>query len=137
MPERKNTRKLNPRPVGTEPGAEQMPPQVGDEELDTTAADTGKDQAAQDEQITVSKSDLQAMIDAAVEQKVEAQVVDAVKQARRKAELSRKVDDRANLPDQSEVDPDKIERAVLTKQGYVCPTVHPTDRKRLENSNLK
>lgn len=29
------------------------------------------------------------------------------------------------LPDQSDVDPNAITRAVLTKQGYVCPLVLP------------
>ncbi|MDX1496956.1 MAG: hypothetical protein R3352_05325 [Salinisphaeraceae bacterium] len=29
------------------------------------------------------------------------------------------------LPDQSEINPDTIERAVLSKQGWVCPTPKP------------
>ena len=29
------------------------------------------------------------------------------------------------LPDQSEVDPRRIRRAVLTKQGWVCPSEAP------------
>lgn len=29
------------------------------------------------------------------------------------------------LPDQSEVDPTRIRRAVLTKQGWVCPAESP------------
>lgn len=30
------------------------------------------------------------------------------------------------LPDQSEIDPTKITRTVLTKQGYICPAPAPT-----------
>ncbi len=35
-----------------------------------------------------------------------------------------------SLPDMADVDPDKIARATLTKQGWVCPTPkqHPAQR---------
>lgn len=34
------------------------------------------------------------------------------------------------LPDQSEIDPRKIRRAVLTRQGWVCPAEAPAPRTR-------
>lgn len=34
------------------------------------------------------------------------------------------------LPDQSEIDPYKIRRAVLSRQGWVCPAEAPTPRSK-------
>lgn len=36
-----------------------------------------------------------------------------------------------SLPDQSEIDPHKIDRDVLTKQGYVCP-IKPADQRDMD-----
>lgn len=57
---------------------------------------------------------------AALAQLVEAQVAKALR-ARDRAKLTEAGKEAADLPDQSEIDPNKIDRAVLTKQGYVVP----------------
>ena len=51
--------------------------------------------------------------------------------AQSQAQAAQKVIE-ADLPDQKEVNPDKISRAVLTKDGYVCPLRDPQAIKQAE-----
>jgi hypothetical protein len=85
----------------------QTPGQV-DQPAPESAPDT-------DEQVTISKADL-----ASVMHRLNA--VEA-----RAAPPADRVAAHAALPDQSEVDPAKIERAVLTKQGWVIPLAKPVN----------
>ena len=65
--------------------------------------------AGAEETVTVSKSQLEAIVAVAVKKAVAAGPV-----------VSAKASDE-NLPDQSTVDPLKIKKPVLTKQGWVVP----------------
>jgi len=104
---------------------------------DEVEANESKETSASDDTITMSKSDLAAMVDEMVAEMVDAhveqRVIAEVKAARRHSELHSKGDRAAvELPDQSEIDANKINRSVLTKQGWVCPVVHPSDRLRMQ-----
>lgn len=65
---------------------------------------------AVEETVTVSKASLDALL-----ARVEA--IESSKQS-----PSRPAAEVESLPDQSEVDPDKIKSPVLTKQGWIVPT---------------
>lgn len=84
-----------------------------------------------EEEITMTKSALEAMVSQMVESKVLTEV-----QNSKRAGLAKGGSEAVDLPDQSDVDASKLTRAVLTKQGYVCPVVHPTDKKRLEKATI-
>lgn len=62
--------------------------------------------------VTLTQAQLQAMLDRAAASAVQAQRV---------AQSNPRNPD-ADLPDASDIDPDKIERPTLSKQGYVVPT---------------
>jgi len=90
-----------------------MPPrsanvQVPGEVLETPAESI---EPAADEQVSVSKSVLETLLAEVASLKAKV----GAAPAKRAAPV-------VDLPDQSEVDPDKIKTAVLTKQGYVVPT---------------
>ena len=100
------------------PGAPTVPPPddgLGETDADALAADTSdvalpETKAAGKEQtVTLSVSELQAMIAAQVQQGLRSAGV------RRPAEPER-------LPDQRDIDPTKIDKMVLTQQGYVVPS---------------
>lgn len=93
----------------------------GETDADTLAADTsdfssGDEAAAAKaegeaaETVTMTKAELQAMLNSAV-----AQGIAAARAPTRKASPE------ANLPDQSEIDRAKITRPTLSKQGWVLP----------------
>jgi hypothetical protein len=126
MPAKRN---LKPQTPGAQVDNSQLPPQDGEVEETVDVVEEAVETEA-DEEITIKKSDLEAMVAGMVEK----QVVTEVKAARRRTELASRVDDRENLPDQKDVDATKISRAVLTKQGWVCPIVHQSDRLRMERN---
>lgn len=84
-----------------EPVSEQhMPPQAP--EAPETPAETPEPELS---------PEMLAIVDAAVKRRLRA--AEAARNAPRR--------NNENLPDVSEVDPDKISRAVLTKQGWIVP----------------
>jgi hypothetical protein len=111
-------RNINPRTPGTQDESDKMPPQQGEENT-PEAPET-------DEEITIKKSELEEMVAGMVESRV----VSEVKAARRRVELAKNPMEAEDLPDQKDVDATKLKRAVLTKQGWVCPLVHPSDKNR-------
>lgn len=103
-----------------EPGA---PEQTEEQALEAQVSDTSGVELPKDEAAKVDLTDpvqLQAYIDAQVKQGIKASL------AQRAANANPKRG--PDLPDQSEVNPDTIEREVLTKQGYVVPTPKPDAR---------
>ena len=114
-----NRRNLTPQTPGTEP----VTPV---EKLDETPSDTEEPETkpqAGDEVVTVKLSELEALIDA--------KVAEGVKAHRRATELGKQK--KEDLPTQASIDTDKLERAVLTQDGWVCPKVDPADAKRMAN----
>lgn len=107
-----NTSKVTPKTPGETPPEKQMPPQ----DL-LPPGETPPEEQSLVDQFEALPPELKEY----VKQK-EAM---AVKEARR-AMQQPKVE-ASGLPDQKDVDPDKIKRAVLTKDGYVCPNPPPEE----------
>jgi len=93
------------------------------------------DASTSGDSITMSKSELAALVADMVDRQVEQRVVAEVKAARRQDLAKSKGRVEAELPDQKDIDASQITRSVLTKQGWVCPLVHPSDRNRMKKLN--
>lgn len=138
MPAQK--RNLKPQTPGNKIEEDKLPPQEGSSEEsvsiieEKTYFEEPERGDESDQEITLKKSDLEALVAEMVEKQVEDRVVSEVKAARRRSELSKSNTQGQDLPDQKDVDIAKIKRAVLTKQGWVCPLVHPSDMLRMERS---
>lgn len=127
-------RNIKPRTPGSQDESGKMPPQEGEENTPELSLDPEPEADTEDsgeDEITLKKSELEAM----VASMVDSRVVSEVKAARRRAELAKNPMENENLPDQKDIDSTKIKRAVLTKQGWVCPLVHPSDVMRLNKAN--
>jgi hypothetical protein len=128
MPAKKD---LKPQTPGDQPDLNQMPtlddPNAQGANAELNAG--GDDEPTPNEggKIEISPEDLERLIDKAVEKRV----VSEVKAVRRKQELAKNPQPE-NLPDQKDIDANKIGRAVLSKQGWVCPVVHPSDKRAHE-----
>lgn len=107
----KKDRILTPQTPGVNPTPAQMPPQEGDE-LPLPEAD-----ASQASTITMTMAEYDQMMSDAKTQ--------AIKEYRRSLRDAKAESD---LPEQSEIDASTITRAVLTRDGYVCPKP-PAERK--------
>lgn len=91
------------------------------------------DETSDQQEAETLAPEVQAAVDAAVarvaekyETEIEQRVAAKVKELRRK-----KPTPVTNLPKQEEVDSNKIKRAVLTRDGYVCPAPKPEDKKAI------
>lgn len=101
--------KVKPQTPGGNPPAKQMPPQ----DVEQSAA-AGNEPTPQEVEIT---PEIQALIAAERDK--------AIKEFRRKMMV--KPEQAGDLPDQSDFDANKIKRAVLTKDGYLCPNPPPEE----------
>jgi hypothetical protein len=110
-------RKITPQIPGDTAQVEEPAP-IPEAEESTAPNDGGEDS------ITLSKSDLQALIADQVQAQVERSVVSQVGKAR--GSISKP------LPHQSEVDATTIKRSVLTTEGYVVPVISQGDRIRMQ-----
>lgn len=112
-------RKLKPQTPGKAIEPEKLPPQV--EEVEERAETPSNDL----DEVTLTKKDLKELVTRMVDKQLDERVV-------AKVSGSSPGQTAPELPDQSEVDATKITRAVLTKQGWVCPAVHASDRIRMQ-----
>ena len=87
-----------------------MPPKLAPQTPGEVAQDPVETEPAVEETVTVSKSELAALIASEVSKAI----------AQRPAAQSR-AEQQANLPDQDSIDQTKISRPVLSKQGWVVP----------------
>lgn len=118
-------KKATPRTPGEQPNLDQMPPQQ-----DVTPPSPAPE-AAPEQVFEMTESQLESIVQSMVDKRVEGRIAQEVRNVRTNTRNPQNSVE--NLPDQTEIDPKKIERAVLTKQGYVCPLIHATDRLRMEN----
>ncbi len=95
-------RNLKPRTPGEPIPAKQMPPQA----------------AAQDADDPVEPQAVGSFLDSLSEDEI---AILAAELMRRRKVASPAAKEPGELPDQSEIDPGKIKRAVLSRQGWVCP----------------
>lgn len=130
-PNSQKSRNVTTRTPGENPSASQMPPQAEAEQT-TGAPETQPEQGAAgftDEQQAAIDAEVQRRLDEAgtadQEMLIEAEVQRRVKAQRRAAAGT--VVQADDLPPQNKVDPKKITRAKLTRDGYVCPA--PTGSK--------
>jgi len=130
-------RNLKPKEPGTQTDFEDEVVENETNESEELEVSNGDDlepvfNPVDEEPISMSKRELAELVAGMVDAQVESRVMAEVKAARRRSELSqtRGATEQVRLPEQHEVDPHKINRAVLTKDGWVCPVVHPTDRNR-------
>lgn len=117
-----NKRNVATRTPGEQPSADQMPKQ---ESTDNQAQDV-------DSGAPKFSEEQQAAIDAEVQRRLEDEMVDEEKKLLVEAEVQRRVKEQrraamasttpvSDLPAQKDIDPKKIKRAVLSRDGYVCP----------------
>ncbi len=107
-------RDLAPQTPGTEPNPDHMPPQEVDNSPDLSGVEVDEKSGT----VTVSLDQLQVLI----ANETQKAVNNLEKQRKDRARLRQAgLDPNTNLPDQSEVNSREINRAVLTKQGYVVP----------------
>lgn len=130
MQKARNTKK--PQTPGAAPKPEQMPPQEAAPVAEPVAEQTAPEESAApdaadgDQQVTVSVAELEAMIASRVDQAA----AQAVHNFRREQQAGKKVAEK--LPPQSEFDPETLERAQLSEDGWVVPLVSQSDRIRME-----
>lgn len=112
-------KKVQARTPGEKPPAKQMPPQEDAQTTPEPAPPEENPPAAGD--VEFSPEQL-AVIDAMLEAKMA------------KANPPKLPKPAAELPDQKDIDPAKIDRAVMTKDGWVCPLESAADKaRRLKN----
>ncbi|MBU0539875.1 MAG: hypothetical protein KKF24_10755 [Gammaproteobacteria bacterium] len=125
-----NKRNVATRTPGEAPPAEQMPVQASTDEQ-TQDTDSGAPKFSEEQQ---------AAIDAEVQRRLEDEMVDEEKKLIVEAEVQRRVKEHrraametakpvSDLPAQKDIDPKKIKRAVLSRDGYVCPEPTPEKAK--------
>ena len=112
------TSKVTPRTPGEKPPEKQLPPQKAEK----PKAPEAKAPEAESQQAEFTPEQ-----EAAIQVMVEAARAAAVKKYRRD-QMAPKVADTEH-PDQSKIDASKLEWAVMSKQGWVCPTPKPSDKK--------
>jgi hypothetical protein len=131
-------RNLKPRSPGQAEDVEQEQIESEDALEDENVAEVEQDETVEastsSDSITMSKSELAALVADMVDRQVEQRVVAEVKAARRQ-DLAKSSSQAVELPDQKDIDASQITRSVLTKQGWVCPLVHPSDRNRMKKLN--
>ena len=111
-------RNLKPQTPGKAPEVETEVELELEEEYED---DQGEDDP--EDTITLTVSQLRDLISETVEEEVGKRII---KQARDGASPART--NPAVLPRQDEIDVTKINRSVLTQDGWVCPLIHPSDR---------
>lgn len=125
MPEVKTKRNIKPQTPG------QMQPQDDDLMTPESVDDDGGDQeGATSDQVTLSMADLEALIQSRVDGAVDGAAAKAVHEYRRGQQSGKAV--KAVLPEQSKFDPENMDRAELSKDGWVVPVAFPSDKKRMK-----
>lgn len=134
MPAPKTKRNLKPQTPGQEVSPDQLPPQEDDLEEEAEVVEQAPQaevaEEAEEETVTVTSSQLEDIVNRMVDQRM----TDAAVMQRRAGLKTH--NPAKELPGQEEIDPTQLKRAVLSKDGWVCPIIQHSDRIRMQQKQI-